>query len=234
MRRPGGAHRARPQGRDQPHQRLRPEELFLSGPAAGLSDLAVQAADRRRGRGDGRSARRHVVHRRHRAASPGAGRRQVDPRPGSDAQPRRSQPLGRRADGDRLQAGPPLGRGGARLSHQAADDPPLSRHLRRQHGGGLAPRRRQRLGAQARRSARHALRDQERQLDPLRRPGDREGSAPPDRHHRGRRHDRSGDAAVRSGEGRDAVDALQGRGARLPLFPRSGPPAAELHPGLGR
>ena len=30
---------------------LRPQELFLSGPAAGLSDQPVQVADRRRGRG---------------------------------------------------------------------------------------------------------------------------------------------------------------------------------------
>ena len=35
--------------------------------------------------------------------------------------------------------------------------------------------------------ARHALRDQERQLDPLHRPGHRGRGAPPDRHHRGRR-----------------------------------------------
>ena len=46
---------------------------------------------------------------------------------------------------------------------------------------GIAARRRQRLGAQARRAARHALRDQERQLDPLHRPGDRVRGAPPDR-----------------------------------------------------
>ena len=38
--------------------------------------------------------------------------------------------------------------------------------------------------------------------------------------------DRSGDAPVRSRQGRDALHALQGRGARLPLFPRSRPAAA--------
>ena len=84
------------------------------------------------------------------------------------------------------------------------------------------------------RRVRHALRDQERQLDPLRRPGDRIRGAPPDRHARGRRHDRPGDAAVRPEQGRDALDALQGRGARLPLFPRSGPAAAGIRPGLCR
>ena len=80
--------------------------------------------------------------------------------------------------------------------------------------------------------ARHPLRDQERQLDPLHRPGHRVRGAPPDRHPRGRRHDRAGDAAVRFGQGRDALDALQGGGARLPLFPRSRPAAAGADAGL--
>ena len=117
---------------------------------------------------------------------------------------------------------------------QAALDPALSRHLRRRHGEGHPARRRQRLGAQARRAARHALRDQERQLDPFHRPGDRARGAPADRDHRGGRRDRAGDAAVRSGQGRDALDALQGRGARLSLFPRSRPVAARTDAGRGR
>ena len=41
-----------------------------------------------------------------------------------------------------------------------------------------------------------------------------------------------GDAAVRCEDRGDAVDALQGRGARLPLFPRPGPPAARADAGL--
>ncbi len=45
---------------------------------------------------------------------------------------------------------------------------------------------------------------------------------------------RPGDAALRSGQGRDALDALQGRGARLSLFPRSRPAAARIRPGLCR
>ena len=49
VRRAGGAHRPGPQGQDQPGFGLRPQELLLSRPAAGLSDLAVQAAGRRRG-----------------------------------------------------------------------------------------------------------------------------------------------------------------------------------------
>ena len=86
--------------------------------------------------------------------------------------------------------------------------------------------------AQAGRPARHPLRDQERELDPLHRPGDRVRGAAPDRNHRGRRHDRPGDAAVRPRQGRDPLDALQGRGARLPLLPRSRPAAAGVQRGL--
>ena len=41
--------------------------------------------------------------------------------------------------------------------------------------------------------------------------------------------DRPGDAAVRPQQGRDALDALQGRGARLSLFPGSRPAAARVH-----
>ena len=118
---------------------------------------------------------------RHRAAASGAGRRQVDARPASDHVLCRSQPLRRGADGDRVEAGHALVRRGQGLSDQAAHHRALSRHLRRQHGRRLDARRRQRLGAQAGRPIRHALRDQERQLDPLRRPGHRIRGAPPDR-----------------------------------------------------
>ena len=58
--------------------------------------------------------------------------------------------------------------------------------------------------------------------------GDRVRGAAPDRDHRGWRHDRSGNAAVRPQQGRDALDALQGRGARLPLFPGSRSAAARV------
>ena len=219
---------------DQPEEPLRPQELLLSGPAAGLSDLAVPAADRRRGRGHRRPRRRRQLHGRHRAAASGAGRGQVDPRPAPDVELRRSQPLRRGADGDRLEARHPLVRRGQGLSHQAALDPALSRHLRRQHGRGLAQGRRQRLGAQARRAARHALRDQEHELDPLHRRGDRLRGAPPDRHPRGwRQRSTRRPAGSIPDRGETRVDALQGRGARLPLFPRSRPAAAGVRAGLG-
>ena len=102
------------------------------------------------GAGRDRCRRRHAEGR-HRAAAPGAGRRQVDPRPASRADPCRPQPLGRGPDGDRLQAGHALGQTGPGLRVQAAHHPALSRHLRRRHGEGQPARRRQRLGAQARR-----------------------------------------------------------------------------------
>ena len=82
--------------------------------------------------------------------------------------------------------------------------------------------------------ARHALRDQERQFHPLHRPGDRGRGAPADRDHRGWRQDRPGNAPVRPGQGRDAIDALEGRSARLPLFPRSRSFAARADAGLCR
>ena len=218
--RAGRAHRPRSQGGDQPQERLRPQELLLPRSAAGLSDQPVQAADRRRGRGRDRRRRRDDEGR-HRAPASGAGRRQVDPRPAPRLFLRRSQPLGRRADGDRVASRHALLQAGAGVRDQAAHHPALSRHLRRRHGEGQPARRRQRLGQEARRQARHALRDQERQLHPLHRPVDRGRGTPADRHPRSRRQDRPGDAAVRPRQGRDALHALQGRGARLPLFPRS-------------
>ncbi len=105
-----------------------------------------------------------------------------------------------------------LRRGGG-LCEEAAHHPALPRHLRRRHGEGQPARRRQRLGAQAGRAARHPLRDQERQLLPLHPAGDRVRGAPADRDPRGRRQDRPGDPAVRPGQGRDPLDALQGGGA---------------------
>ena len=60
----------------------------------------------------------------------------------------------------------------------------------------------------------------------VRRPGDRVGGAAPGRADRGRRRGRAGDAPVRLDPRRDEVDAQQGRSARLPVLPRSGPAAA--------
>ena len=100
----GSAHRPWPEREDQSALGVRPQELFLSGFAAGLPDQPVQIADRRRGRGRGRAGGRRQRHGGHRAAASGAGRRQVAARPEPDHVVRRPQPLRRRPDGDRLQA----------------------------------------------------------------------------------------------------------------------------------
>ena len=76
MRQASDPHRARAEGEDQSQVGVRPQELFLSRPAAGLPDQPVQVADRRRRRGDRRSRGRRGRHRRHRAAASRAGRRQ--------------------------------------------------------------------------------------------------------------------------------------------------------------
>ena len=64
-------------------------------------------------------------------------------------------------------------------------------------------------------------RNQEPQLLPLHGAGDRVRGEATDRNSRGRRENRAGDAPLRSGPRRDALDALEGGCARLPLFPRS-------------
>ena len=148
---------------------------------------------------------------------------------------RRSQPLRRRPHGDRLQARPALGRGGGDLLAEAALDPALSR------APATATWRRARCAADVNVSvrrpggrARHALRDQERELDPLRPAGDRVRGAPAGRAHRRRRDDPAGDPPLRCQARHHARDAHEGGGARLSLLPRSRSPAARARPGLGR
>ena len=82
--------------------------------------------------------------------------------------------------------------------------------------------------------ARHALRDQEPELVPLRRTRDQPRGRAPDRADRGRRQRGAGDAPLRSGPRRDAPDAQQGGSERLSLLPGSGPAAARTRRGLHR
>ena len=215
------AHRARARGAGQPGQPVRPQELFLRRPAGRLSDQPVRAPDRRRRRGRGRARRRQQqAHRRHPAASR-AGRRQVAARPARDQELHRPQPLRRRADGDRQRARHAQPGGGRRLPAQAAHDPALSRHLRRQHGGRApcAPTSTSRCAAMASRSAPAARsRTSTRSVSSCR---------------RSRRRRRRQIAVWEDGgtvkqetrlfdpsaAARQALDAQQGRRARLPLFP---------------
>ena len=122
----------------------------------------------------------------HRARAPRRGHRQVDPR-------RRSRWPHPRSDYSLIdfnRAGVPLveivSRPDIRHPEQAkayvselALDPGRRRCVRREDGGGVDARRRERQRPQAGRRLQHALRDQERQLGPVRRPGDRvRGQAP--------------------------------------------------------
>ncbi len=84
-------------GRDQSRLGVRPQELFLSRSAGGISDLAIYAADRRQGRDRARSPRRRLAHGRHHAAASRAGCRQEPARPASELHLCRSQPCRRRA-----------------------------------------------------------------------------------------------------------------------------------------
>ena len=238
LRRAGGEDRPRPQRRRSISSRASTGRT-ISIPTCRRA-IRSRSSNRRssaRARSMSRRGRRLHLHRRHRAAAPRAGRRQVDPRPRSQRHLCRPQPVGRGADGDRLEAGYPLACGSGRLCEEAALHPDRARHLRWRHGEGQSARRRERLGLPAGRlrslpedrqlrEARHALRNQERQLVPLHPDGGRIRSAPPDRHPRGWRQDRPGDAALQRRQGRDALHALEGRRARLPLLPRSGPAAA--------
>ena len=173
---PGGAHRHGAGRGDQPLEPLRPQELFLRRPAAGLPDFAALPPAGRRGRSrdparrEGREQRQADRHRAHPCR---AGRGQADARPASDHVLCRPQPLGRRADGDRVAARHAFSRRSRGLSSEAEGNPPLCRLVRRQYGGRLDARRRQRQRAQARRRTRHPHRDQERQFGPLRHGGDR-------------------------------------------------------------
>ena len=110
----GDPHRARPEGADQSALRVRPQELFLSGPAAGLPDQPVQdrrSSARARSRSTCRTARAITVGIERLHLEQDAGKSLHDQHPTMTL--RRSQPLRRGADGDRLQAGPALVRGGA-------------------------------------------------------------------------------------------------------------------------
>ena len=224
---------------DPPRVAVRPQELLLSGPAQGLPDLAVRPA----------VLNRRSDHDRHapgreggppRADPSRGGRRQAPPRHAV-----RGRPQGRLARGleprrcaarrDRLGARPSLARGGGGLPDGAPPPRPLHGRLRRRHGEGQPPLRRQRLDAPfGDRAALDAGGDQERQLDPLRREGHRARDREAGRGRRPRREDRPGDASL-GREGRpDGLDARQGRGARLPVFPGARPRAPRSRRRLAR
>ncbi len=179
-----------------------------------------------------RAPRRLDEARRDHAGPHGGGHGQDDARQRLRQDPRRRaradrlQPGRRAAGGVRERAGHPLAGGGRRLPPCAARHARGARRLRREDGGGVAALRREHLGPAGRRDVvRNEGRDQEHELDPVagaspdlrgRAPGERAG---------GRRAAGAGDASLGRGRGHHEVDAIQGRGVRLSLFPRTGHPA---------
>ena len=172
---------------------LRAEALLLPGHAEELPDQPVRgAAGRARLARDRASTARRARHRRSSActsrrtwasSSTRAAARDGEREPGG-LQPRR-----RAADGDRLATRSPVARRRPpRTCGALRAILGLPRRLRREHGGGLAPLRRQRVAPAARGDrARHEGRDQEHELLPqrARRPRVR-GRAPGARARRGR------------------------------------------------
>ena len=147
----------------------------------------------------------------------------------------RLQSQRRAAHRDRHRAGSALGRRRQRVLQPAARDPRRHRRERREHGRGQPALRRQRLGA-ARRDddVRHEGGSEEPQLVPPRAAGAGVRDRAPDRAaHRGRAC-RAGDPAVGHRRRPHSVDAQQGRGARLSLFPGARPAAGAARTGMDR
>ena len=153
MRGAGGAHRARAERAHQPGQPLRPQELLLRRSARRLSDQpvrSIRSSAPARSRSNWPTAARKQIGITRLHLEQDAGKSLHDQHPTKSLH--RPQPRRRRADGDRERTRYAHPRGSRRLSAQAAHHPALSRHLRRQHGGRLHARRRERVGAQARRA----------------------------------------------------------------------------------
>ncbi len=229
---PGGraGHAPRP-GPQLPRRAVgvRPEELLLPGHAEGLPGHPVRPAHQRRRLA--RPPRRHP--RRHRAGPHRGGHRQEHPRrwqrphPRRRLLPRRLQPGRRPAGRDRRPPPHPPPRAGQGLRRRAARHPAGHRGLRRQDGGGLAARRRQRVGAPGRRPrARQAVRGQEPQLAALARAGHRVRGPPPGRPAGDRRAREAGDPSLGRGCRPHPPGPVEGGGGGLPLLPGARPGAA--------
>ncbi len=223
--------------RDRAALGVRAQELLLSRPAEGLPDQPVRAADRRRRRTStscSRTAARKP-HRRH-ARAPRGGRRQVAARGAARARPaststaparRCSRSSPSRTCARRKEAVAYMKKVHTLVRYLGICDGNMQEgSFRCDANVSVRP-----LGAA---EVRHARRDQEHQLLPLRREGDQLRGRAPDRAARGRRQGGAGDAPLRSGQGETRSDALEGRGERLPLLPRPGPAAGRARRGLHR
>ena len=228
LRRAGGPHRPRAARRDQPRSRFRAQELLLPRPAAGYQ--ISQYAHPIVGKGgstidlpDGTAKRR--------SASPGCiSSRTPASRCTTSTPTRRCIDLNRSGVALMEIVSEPDMRSPEEAVAYLRKLRSILRYLGTCDGNMEEGSLRCDANVSVRREgddgARHALRDQERQLDALRRPGDRVRGARQVELLEGGGTDRAGDPPVRLRQGRDALDALQGGGARLPLLPRPRPAAA--------
>ncbi len=203
----------------QPDLGLRPQELLLSRPPQRIPDIPVRNPfvrarpsghhGQRRGKDRGRHPHPHR-----------GGCREKHPLHHRERQLRGPQPDRGAAYRDRQRTRHAQCRGGRGLPEGIALHPGLSRHLRRQHGGGLVSLRRQRESSALRTGrVRNPRRTQEHELLPPCPKGHRIRDRAPDRPF-GRRSGRGpGNAAVQRRQGRHRLHARQGGGPRLPLFP---------------
>ena len=191
--------------------RLRPEELFLSRSAGRLSDLAIQAPHRGRGRSHSsicRAARRVSV---------GIERLHLEQDAGKslhDQHPDHSYVDLNRAGVALMEI---VSRPDMRSSEEAAAFlkklRAIVRYLGTCDGNMDEGSMRADVNVSVRKPgarARHALRNQERQFHALRRAGHRIRGAPPDRHSGNRRHHQAGNASV----------TITARAKRAPCAPR--------------
>ena len=225
------AYRPGPPQRHRAAVPVPPEELLLSGHAQELSDQPV-----RRAHLQGRVARGRRAPHRHRAGAHGGGHGEVDPcgaeraHPRVGRLPRRLQPRRRAADGDSVGARPAIAGRSASVRVGAARHPRRPRRVRREDGGGVSPRRRQRLAAPRRRwRVRDQGRDQEHELSAVGAEGVGIRDRAPDRRPRRGRDRGAGDAPFRREHGHHLHHAHQGGGGGLPVLPRArprSPPAA--------
>ena len=172
----------------------------------------------------------------------GRGHREAHPRggrwPHQLGPPRagRLQPLGRAAGRDRERARHPLGRPGPGVRLRVAGDPGGHRGLRRPHGGGVDAGRRQRLGPAGRHARRSARAARSRTSTRSARWAGPSSTRRPARSRciEAGEPVQPGDPALGRGGRSHRVDALQGRGQRLPLLPRARSRPAGPRCGAGR
>ena len=216
-------------------EHLRPEALLLSRPAEGLPDLPVRGAAGHEGRGEHRVAGAGADQHRCHPAAPRGRCRQVAARPAAGPHRGGPQPCRRAARGDRERTGHAERRRGARVPHAAAAAAGVCRGVGVQHGEGHAASGCQRLRAPA---GRAEVRRQGGGEEPqqLRQRGARHrgGTREADRDTGGRGPDRPGDAPLQREHRHHQGAAVEGGEPRLPLLPRSRPPAAGAGAALDR